>query len=381
MNAHKRARPLPLGIAVLSSMALSACAAPGPDVASSNEAIIAGTSAPSFGAWASLGAVVLRDGFQPLCSGTLLTNQHVLTAKHCVRAWDEASEAFVSHQSVPPDIGLDGSATGRSSSAPAEESDATTLGSGDYAIITLTDPMYVNGRYDSFANVIYPLPDSTLASKSVTCVGYGNRVLATTTTPQLGSNVISKAVFTLSAVQDQLIRIVPNTAGQIATAGDSGSSCFLNDASGNPTNTLVGVQSQVEGSGTDIDQDHHVSSAEYSSVTAALYSSPDAHRQFVRDRIYGDVIAHYTFAPTPPGATVITNIETPAGLHTENLLIAGGSTYAQYGQRSGFMSFTVWNPTNMFCEEVRRTMPLSGSLTVEGACLSSGLVPTLLGVL
>jgi Trypsin len=63
------------------SLALAACdGAAGPPVASHSDSIIAGDTV-THGSMQHLGPVKLDNG----CSGTLLTNRHVITAKHCVR--------------------------------------------------------------------------------------------------------------------------------------------------------------------------------------------------------------------------------------------------------------------------------------------------------
>jgi hypothetical protein len=132
-------------------------------VASSEESIIGGT--PSNAAAANGWVLVNHPGYG-WCTGTLLQNDLVITAKHCV--------TFDGTINGPVDLtGSDYVLTmGAAISSPASE--IITDPNDDVAIIQMSKFMPMNGTLYNWSRQIYSGSDASLQNQTVNCYGYGS---------------------------------------------------------------------------------------------------------------------------------------------------------------------------------------------------------------
>jgi len=208
----------------------------GDDVAVKGQAIING-NVPTAGGLAGWGVVSLGG-----CTGTILDNWHVLTAHHCVRAYDDSTGVWGALTTGPVIVRYEDGGPQQTAAAAQIFEPATpwSLNAGDYAILALTVPIKVNDSATGYSRAIYASSDSTLANQDVFCVGYGGTVAATSTTFSSGFDTISSATMKITGTGSGVLTRPANSSGQVGFGGDSGSSCFLGSA-------LVGVQSTCSG--------------------------------------------------------------------------------------------------------------------------------------
>jgi hypothetical protein len=164
------------------------------------------------------------------CSGTLLDNQHILTAKHCV------ADFGTSHWSRPPlasevsvvDLNVNGAGLAKIDWFDVHP----TL---DVAVMKLSVPFTLNGSTNSFTQKLWWQSTSALLNQDVTCYGYG---FDTFSNSDNGGGHLRSALLRVGATSTDTVTFFPNASGQIQFQGDSGSSCFAN-VGGNLYNTSV----------------------------------------------------------------------------------------------------------------------------------------------
>lgn len=141
------------------------------------------------------------------CTSVLLTNNWVLTAKHCV------------------------------ADVPAEQPDKIVLTLGtqvahaesfllnpdhDVALIKADAPFRMNGSTAGFVRDIYDGVDAKLNGKTVACYGYGRGTYTG------NGQVFRSADLSITRTTSDLIRTSPNADDQIPWRGDSGGTCLHN---------------------------------------------------------------------------------------------------------------------------------------------------------
>jgi hypothetical protein len=343
------------------------------ELSTAGDEIINGTQ-PADGSQQALGVVhVTFDGGSG--SGTLLSNQFVLTARHVVRFWDGTNwgaSLFTNlqarldgpgnvDQTIPASVVFEGSGNPQA---------------GDYAILQLQRPVTINGWSDALYNPIYASADSTLAGKTATCVGYGNNAWAVAGRPgvpatgQTGAGILRTANLVLQNAGGNVLTTTPNSAtpAQVVTAGDSGSTCFFNGQ-------VTGIHSTCTGNGPDVDGDGKIATWEFSSITSCAYASPGAYRTWAQGILLTAVtMPPFAYSPAT-SATVQATLRSVMGTTATTNTKTTTTTSSNMALRSGWLELRVSNePPGMMCTVERRAAATSGTPSLKGACLGDGLV-------
>jgi hypothetical protein len=157
------------------------------------------------------------------CSGTLVTNSWVLTAKHCVSGLQSVHIEHQKATGVTDQITVTNTAT-----------NVILHPSVDVALVHMPSTFTISGSTDGIFNTAILQADTSLVNKTVKCSGYGRNTLTT------GFGTLRTANLNVSNVSGGIVTTVPNSSSQIQWKGDSGSTCFYNE---NGYKWMIGVQS------------------------------------------------------------------------------------------------------------------------------------------
>ena len=151
------------------------------------------------------------------CSGTLLTNNWIITAAHC--QLDIGS---------PANIGI---TMGSQSTFGAFAVNHPSL---DFGLVRLQNPFKMQGTATGFQMPLFTAPTASLTGQIVRCRGYGCNAFTTGGDCTGFDGTLREALLPVKVapVDDYSFSVGTNAQGQGFAPGDSGGGCFANTAQG-----------------------------------------------------------------------------------------------------------------------------------------------------
>lgn len=163
--------------------------------------------------------VVYLTGSDRKCTGTLLNNNILLTARHCVRTVNPATKRV---NVLFEEYKEDGTYNRQNRRVKHL---VKRMGKGwknDIALLSVETPFEIEGKTEGFIRPLFPGYNDELIGTPIACYGYGRN----TTSSGLGK--LRRALMTITDYDpvNEILYMLPNKQEQILTSGDSGCPCF-----------------------------------------------------------------------------------------------------------------------------------------------------------
>jgi hypothetical protein len=175
-----------------------------------------------------------------LCSGTLLNDRWLVTAKHC-----------------------SASVTGPTTRLTRGSDTRTAVAVVNHPTLDISLVQASSAFPNVYQTSMYPWDKQRLVNQNVTCYGYGLNSL-----PASGAGTLRQGSMLIVSADDELVLVPADSRNQISAPGDSGGGCFLN----NKSRALLGVAESVS--------DHRDASGNLVSIEAAYYIPTSAFSQW-----------------------------------------------------------------------------------------------------
>ncbi|WP_437518237.1 trypsin-like serine protease [Sorangium sp. So ce1099] len=166
-------------------------------------------------------AAVVRITGATGCSGVLLTNSLVLTAKHCIYAWTSFNEATP----VPLNMAYDPRNLSVTFESQVRRGSLVFWNGAavDTALIRVDQPFTVGGATTGWRRSIRR--SAVAVNSTLECYGYGNNAV-NSAGQEVGFGSLRHSSNRVTSVAATTFGIEVNSAGQISMRGDSGGPCF-----------------------------------------------------------------------------------------------------------------------------------------------------------